>query len=182
MKKEDSKFSFKKTLIIITIILIVAVAAFYYKKDYCEPEKYTITDTSSVYVTRNLEEWFNTFGGEFHCLDSREEARLVSGKSNYIVCGIKPRETGEYTVEITKANARVNRPIEIEKWFAEKKWIGNAIANEIVQSNIKVDIPQGTEGEALSFEVLLRKNNQLIATETLYFRVIEKDSFRESVC
>src|SRR4030042_960878 len=182
MKKEEKKFSFKKTLFFICLILIVVVVTFYYKRDYCKPAKYAITNTSSAYVTRSLKDWFNNFGGEFHCLDSRAGAHLVSGKTNYVLCGIKPQETGEYTIEITKANARINKPAEIGSWFAEKKWVGNAIGNEITHANMGVNVPDSMESESLSMQVLLRKKDQLIATETLYFNVIEKDSLRESIC
>ena len=182
MKKEEKKFNFKKTLIITAVVLIVVVAAFFYKKDYCEPARYTLVDMSSVDITNQLEDWFNSFGGEFHCLDSRENANLVSGKANQIVCGIKPQENGEYTVEVAKANARINKPAEIARWFQEREWSGNAVKGELIEASILISIPEGMEKEAMSLEVLLRNKEQLVATETLYFNVIEKDSFRESIC
>jgi len=182
MKKEERGLSLKKALFLFAIILILIIVASYVKKDYCDPTKYTITDTSSKLVTRNLEDWFNFFGGEFKCLDSEADANLVSGKTNYIVCGIKPQETGEYSIEITKINTLINKPPKIESWFAEKKWAGTAVENEITKTSIELNIPEGMEGEALSLEVVLRKDTQLIATETSHFKVIEKDSSREMIC
>jgi hypothetical protein len=169
-----------KSLLILTLIFGIIIIVLYFSKGaYCSPSGYLPSSEEDI-NSKQIQDFFGSSDKEILCTGESEELnKMFSGRVNYVVCRMKS-SAGQYSIEITKANALKRTSAEINTWFTDKLWEGNSADQPI--AFFPIEIPNDINGESLSIEIVIRKDGQLVSTENLNFEIYNPEELMDKIC
>ena len=135
-------------------------------------------------VTGEINKLFGSTGGEVQCIGaSGEPVRMIPGKLNIIYCGIKAPQTAKYSVTLTDYSGVYSAKSDIKNWIIEESWSGSvAPGDELPKKVLRLNLPDNAPEDTITLEIAIKKEAQLISTQSLDFEISRVGLFKAAMC
>jgi hypothetical protein len=145
-----------------------------------------ITDTVGDKAKDRVNELFESTGGEIQCIGSTgSPVAMVPGQTNIIYCGIKAPKEATYKFDIEPKYGLKNsiEESELKLWFESMDFKQDVSpADRDAQQIARVVIPEGAPEGDMTFTVQAYRDNVLISTKTLNYKVARQGFIQSAMC
>jgi len=170
------------TIVIVVIAVIMLIMGFVLvRKIMCSA--IGLTGDIDQRVRGEIDKIFGSAGGEIQCLGSEEAVKMIPGKTNYVICGVKASETAEYSATWTIHPDSSIDKTDIEDWIVSETWEKQIAPGEIsYQKIMRINIPDTADEGTIVLDLQFEKDGKAIPSPTLDFAVARQGIISTAVC
>ncbi|MEM3074787.1 MAG: hypothetical protein QW727_02495 [Candidatus Pacearchaeota archaeon] len=187
-KKAAIEFSMT-TIIIIVLSLVLLIMGFVFVRSImCGAIGFTEEINSKV--TKEIQQLFETSGGELVCIGSQEAKTMVPGQTNFIYCSINAKQQGNtYTIRLESITSNNIPQSQIQTWVTNNIWQeSNFPTNDKVpRKTLEVRIPDDASEGDIRIKISATKTNSagtnsVTGSKDLDFKVTRTGIMRNILC
>lgn len=135
-------------------------------------------------IKGEINDLFGATGGEVQCVGARgEPVRMEPGKMNIVYCGINAPQQAKYSITVTDYDAAYSTKSDIKSWLLDDSWQGTVAPNDDLPKKIaRLNIPKEAPEDSLNIQVTVKKENNIISTQDLDFKISRVGFFKAAMC
>jgi len=181
-KKAALEMSIGTIIIIVIAVTMLILGIVFVRSVMCGA--LGLTGDLNSKVKSEINQLFDATGAEVNCLGSEESIKMMPGETNFVWCGIRAPVQAEYSVALTQARSSTLTESEIESWIREDSWGPMSVAPGDSQPKkvFRLDIPDNAPEDTITLDVAIKKNGQLIISQSLDFEISRLGFFKGAMC
>lgn len=180
-KKAALQLSIGMIVIVVIAITMLILGIVFVRKIMCTA--IGLTGDINDRVKGEINNLFGATGAEVQCVGAGEPVKMAPGEINIIYCGIKAPQTAKYSIALTDYSGVYSTKSEIKKWIVDDSWsMEVAPGDDLPKKVMRLNIPDNAPEDTISLDVAVKKDNQLISSQTLDFEISRVGFVRAAMC
>jgi len=181
-KKAALELSIGTIVVIVIAVTLLILGMAFVRKIMCGA--IGLTGDLNSKIKGEINRLFGAAGGEVQCIGSTgEPVKMEPGKVHIIYCGIKAKKEAKYSIEIEDYGAEITSKSELKRWIITDSWSGTVSpGDELPKKVIRISIPADAEEQNIWFTLKIKRDGDVISTQTVDFRISRVGVFKAAMC
>jgi len=133
-----------------------------------------------------IDELFGSTGGEIQCIgESGSPVAMFPDETNIVWCGVRAPEKSEYKFNVKpKYDVKNSIPeTQLKNWFESMNFKRDiSPGDEAVKQIARLIIPENAPSGDIVLDIDIYKDNELISTKTVNYKVSRKGFIQSAIC